>query len=399
MLRRFLVLLTALLAVGVSAPAGAATLTGVTQLSGSQAGWIDVDVPHPIDTSGSQPPFSVTWSGPGALKGVALVGAPYTVFSALPSHDGTPSPSWASSIPAGTYRLYLITAGQPLDLELRIPSLGTSTAALAVEHPIAVEGGTFSTRTDGDGRVVGGRTVRMATSGMVWGQMSWVFPSGARGDAGTCVYLPGHEHDRPDEFSAGCPGTGQQQVVPQGFSSGSHTVAYEGGGAERGARYGFGANARSTQGGVPTVSGEAWAINLALPVEPDPFPYPAGSPYAPPPQDRPATGAPSSATAAPSTAPRPADVLPVRTVRSRADRFAIVPVACPGPARCRVSVSAGTRPTTATVAAGTRASVRVLLTVADRRRLRAGRSAQPRVKVAIRGARAVRRTLVVRPAR
>lgn len=395
MLRRSL--LTALVLLALPAGADAATLGAVNHLAGSQAGWVDVDVPRPIESTQSGPPFTVTWTGPGALKGVALVGAGNAGFSALPDRNGEPSASWSSPIPAGSYRLYLITAGAPLDLELRVPSL-SGVHEHTVRHPIAVTGGAFTSRTDGEGRVIGGRTVRMETYGMVWGSMAWQFPAGGRGDAGTCVYLPGHEHDRPDEFGAGCPGTGQRQLLPGGSSSGSDLVTYGGGSAETGSRWGFGANARATSGGTPSVSGEAWAINLAPAVEPDPFPYPADSPFATPPSDRPAGPAPAEPTPSSSSpAALAQQVLPVPLVPSRAGRFALVPVSCPGPARCRVSVSAGTRPTAATIAPGTSARLRVLLTVADRRRLRSGRRARPRVKVAIRGGRSVRRTVTVRP--
>jgi hypothetical protein len=393
----------AALVVAVAALTGAAptqagvVLREVTTIAGTQAGWVDVELPQTIRATQGEPPFTVTWTGPGALKGVHLRAEEgLHSITAMSNQDGAPSSSYGDTLPAGSYRLYLITAGDLLDVHLRLPALaGTGTNDLAIEHSILVEGGSFASATRADGRVVAGRGVRLQTHGMVWYRSGYSFPEGVYGEAEQCGYLPGNEHDRPDQFDKGCPGT-SQVATPGGLASGTTVGSGGAGDAEAGSRWAFGGNARSYYGGPPTVFGEVYAINLALAVQPAPFPYPAGSPYATPEADRP--GPPPQDTSAPHPEPaEPTPSLPRATVPARAARWALVPVRCTGAQACRGTVSAGTTPVRFRVAAGATAIVAVPLTLADRRRLRARRPARPIVRVVIGRRLATMRRTTVRP--
>lgn len=158
---------SALLLAGLLAPAArsevapVARLAGTVVLSGSQDAWVPVVVPR---TARLGDPFitrsrsAVTLSGDGALTGFALVaedqegtrivGASTSATRQLVARhgafvmdldpDGRRSPAGEFVVPAGRYRLHLLTSGRPTTVTLRFAGLDGSARLSPVRRSGAV---------------------------------------------------------------------------------------------------------------------------------------------------------------------------------------------------------------------------------------------------------------------
>lgn len=160
-----------LLAAGLLAPAARAqtavpSLAGVNVIQGSNSGYVEVELPQPVvvDTD-----FNATTNGTFTLEGggsLAAVGLeaddgthtnpsvvvqswdpaifchatcanPYPLLG-VNQHDSVQvegKSNFLYRIPAGRYRVYLITAGQPARATIRLPEL-SGEQALAPDHPV-----------------------------------------------------------------------------------------------------------------------------------------------------------------------------------------------------------------------------------------------------------------------
>lgn len=142
---RIVLLVAALMApilgtAAAAAPREAPTLSGTVTLSGSQPGYVPVTVSHDMSLGN---PFvtkyrdAVTVKGGGGaagfalvedgLRGAILLGGRSKAFEpfvkehgvAISSLNPSPSDGATFAVPAGSYRLYLITGGKPTTVTLR----------------------------------------------------------------------------------------------------------------------------------------------------------------------------------------------------------------------------------------------------------------------------------------
>ena len=225
----FRVLLVPLLVASLGAPAVAApartSLGGTVRITGSRTTVMEVRLPKAVDMPSFQPPKGSSLTGDGRIVGIMLVDpklgtrvvsylrfgfctapgckSPMAHNWFLARGDGPQSPT--ARVPAGDYRLVLVTDGRPVTAVLKLPGLkGTST--VRPSRPVAIKQQTldFSTLTTPPLQTMYSASTGWDVdggAGIVLHQFTAVTDLSLEQQGGFCLY----ERDVPILPAPGCP--------------------------------------------------------------------------------------------------------------------------------------------------------------------------------------------------
>jgi hypothetical protein len=275
---------------GGAATASAAGLAGTTTLSASASGYAPVHLDAPVNVQlccDEKQDARVTVTGTGKVVGFmlrrdedsgdapGLLGYRMDIWGyegddlwmepigRTETTDG--EESWAATLPAGDYRLYVLADNSPVKVTLTIPGLGGTldlTPAVTVPQKMGDLARHDSLPTTN--AAVVGDVGTLSSRGLTLGS---VF---AFGDASAvqrfefCTYGPGQDATGSDAFDRGCPGGDGDEYtsIPEFFPSppffffpGGWGYEWQQVGAPAGA-YGYGANVQ-TVGAPPELQGQA----------------------------------------------------------------------------------------------------------------------------------------------
>jgi hypothetical protein len=382
----------------VSAPAPAQTpapapeLAGVNQISGDRSGYLDVRIPDPVRISFDSRPsrnttFAITSEGfagvmlrrldagedpttlvaaarfePGMLCGCEAPAESLTV--GIDGVEPQASTDYSWEIPAGSYRLYLLTDGRPADVRITLSGRDGNRVLHpehGVENPVpeaipplgAIASGPFQSFGRGD--------LLRSKGAQLWGGVVYITSNGD-------VEVEGCSHSGSDPittvFTPGCPG---------GTSGGGYGYTYAL--TEGTSVYGAGFVAERdagdwSVGGSVLSAGNVGAVGWASVV----LPFQGDGTHFASPADPTATPA-QSQDAVPTRRPSGRPRLLTRSARVRRGRVA-VRIGCSGSGACTGSIRMGrARPSLFSVSAGRSTSVRLAVPPALARRvLRRGRA-------------------------
>jgi hypothetical protein len=393
------ILLTALsLALATTAPAWAQDppiLTGHVHLAGDTAGYVRVRIPHDIpDPKAGEGNVDSTFHGDAVFLGYVLRSDfPINGFHGtaggffLASSDGRiGGGGYAGALPAGVYRLYLLTSGGHAEADLTINGLDGS-SSLTPDTPIPVDAGPMTRRPSADGRVVIGRTVTQQSDGLMIFRADWHLATGQVAQVERCDY-PGGDGGRPDAYDAGCPGAPTHNSLDTpttgGDTTGDNVTSYQRSGFGPGDTFGIGLNVRWLNGTEPPVSGYAAAFSLmpsadTIQLPPTPPPGPSPTPQPPPAADT--------------------VTFVSNTVQAIAHQV-LVPLHCAGPSACEGKARVGGAQSVAfRVPAGASRVVKVPLSRSQSAVLARRGSLRASVQLYGKGVRDTRRTLTIRSRR
>src|SRR4051812_14997161 len=270
-------LLALVLALAAAGSARAESVAGVTSISASRAGAVDVRLDKPLRFSEDAFP-AARFAGQGDWRAVALVGE-HGWLGAMGTEDSS-FVGTSSELPAGDYRLLIATDdGVPLTVTLTLPGLDgsvalapTSTVPLHRVTPAPHPSASFPDTT------VIGAIARLHGGGMGTTTLSIRPAAGSAGRSQHC-FVFGDEASE-DDFDAGCPDD-FDDATPLGspFVSTTEDPGEPWRTSWIGESDGFGEGANVTaEGGAPALSETARWIDFGDPGEPISSPAPPAVP-------------------------------------------------------------------------------------------------------------------------
>jgi hypothetical protein len=218
------------------------SLAGSTSIGGARTGYAEVVVPRDLRPLNEDQP-SVALEGGGGFLGVVLrklASGPYDyppTFYALrvaTSNDGgallsveNGAGSDNATLPAGTYRLYLV-ADQPGQVTLTFPTLPPGSVVLSPDVATPFQSGVLQSRRNGGGVFSFGQTGTVFSQGL-----SFVRATVDAPPPGTtlelCQYFGDQEQQAGSSaYDPGCPGgTSEYKTAVSSSGDGAYTLAFE----------------------------------------------------------------------------------------------------------------------------------------------------------------------------
>jgi hypothetical protein len=260
----------------------AAVLTGTVTITGTETGFVPVTVPKDMSLGD---PFitryraavTVTGGGPAAgfalveddLQGAVLVGGrseayePYVERHGIPVSGllGTPRPDakpydGTYAIPAGSYRLYLVTGGKPTTVTLRfIGASGVSRLTPTNRSDSVVQGRPLDVLVPGPvgGVYSGGGAATMTTPVLQFGLNTLDTDVHTETVQRYCFYI-GTKPTGPQAYGPGCVAPGENDSVA--FAPGGTTFLISDEGVGQASYYGFSASLTTSRGSEEPVEAD-----------------------------------------------------------------------------------------------------------------------------------------------
>lgn len=279
------------LAAGVAAPSSAApaakpaVLAGTVTISGSQDGFVPVRVPKDMSLGN---PFltkyrngvTVTGGGDAAgfvlvedgLEGVVLIGGKSTAFAPAVERSGIPVSSLnrgerddglTYAVPAGSYKLYLVTGGKPTTVTLRfIGGTGSSRVAPTTRTQPVVQSGPLDALVPGPvGGVYGGGGAVSLTTPVVQFSLNRFDTSVHTETVLRYCFYAGSQPTGPQPYGPACAAPAENDAVA--FDPGGETFIVSDEGVDQASFYGF-SGSLTTTGGTEEVVDAELAAGLSL---------------------------------------------------------------------------------------------------------------------------------------